>query len=219
MIRYREYGESHWEVLHTRRGRLFLPTPRLSCRDLWNPTDEEVARAIRSIPPHFAGNIQEKYGTISTFTVTNLQSLASSSTFQSGWGSAYEDNTTNLNINGVVYGQITAGTTPTAGSVRAYTYAYDGTNAQTFSSAGTPGTEGTLTITDSEQLDAFLTLLWESDVDTTTNDVYTMPPRSIRQAFGFMPRKYAVYIAHNTVATLKSSGNAMYADYELNQYT
>lgn len=166
-----------------------------------------------------AGDIKQKYGTIETLTVTNLHSLASSSTFQSGWTSAYVDNTSNLNLNSIVYGQIVAGTTPTAGSVRVYAFAYDGTNAPSFHSSGTPGTEGALTITDGEQLDATLVYLWSSAIDTTTNDTYTMPPRSIRQAFGFLPRKWGIYIAHDTVAALKSSGNAIYVDHELAQYT
>lgn len=166
-----------------------------------------------------AGNNQQKYGTIETFTVTNLQSLASSSTFQSGWTSAYIDNTTNLNVNSVVYGQIVAGSSPTAGSVRVYAYAFDGTNTPNIFSSGTPGTEGAATVTDSEQLDASLVLLWSSAIDTTTNDIYVMPLRSIRGAFNFLPRKWAIYVAHDTVAALKSTTNALYADHELGQYT
>lgn len=169
-----------------------------------------------------AGDIKLKYGgSPLTLTVTNLQSLASSSSFQSGWTSAWIDNTSVLADDYLVSGQITAGTTPTAGSVSVYAYAQhsDGSTAPAINSAGTAGTEGTFTITDSEQLDASLVLLWSSSVDTTTNDVYTMPPRSIKQAFGAVPRKFALYIAHDTVAALKSSGNAFYADPILNQYT
>lgn len=212
MIRYREYGESTWRRFRTE----LLAEPRR----LRNPTDDEVADALRFQPRHYAGDIKQKYGTIETLTVTNLQALASSSNFTAGWTSAYVDNTSNLNLNSVAYGQITSGTTPTAGSVRCYVYAYDNSNSLTFTSAGTPGTEGALTITDTEMLDGFLVLLWSSDVDTTTNDVYAMPPRSVRQAFGFMPRKWALYVSHNTVAALKAtSGSSFYVDHELRQYT
>jgi hypothetical protein len=166
-----------------------------------------------------AGDLKQKYGTIETFTVTALQSLASNSTFTSGWGSAWIDNTTNLNLNSIVYGQIVAGTTPTAGSVRVYALAFDGTNTPDVYSSGTEGTEGAVTIHDTEQLDASFILLWSSSIDTTTNDVYTMPPRSIRQAFGFLPRKWALYVAHDTVAALRSTLNALYVDHELRQYT
>lgn len=167
-----------------------------------------------------AGDIKQKYGTSEAPTVTNLQSLASSSTFQSGWTSAWIDNTSTLALNSMAMVAITAGTNPTAGSVRVYVYAEfpDGTDPDLFSS-GTEGVEGAVTIHDAEQLSASFVLLWSSDIDTTTNDVYTMPPRSIRQAFGFMPRKWAFYIAHDTVAALKSSGNAIQVDHEIAQYT
>lgn len=167
-----------------------------------------------------AADIKQKYGSSATLTTTNLQSLASSSSYLSGWTSAWIDNTSNLALNQMVSVQITAGTNPTAGTVRVYAYAsFDGTNSPDIFSSGTEGTEGAATVTDAEQLDASLVLLWESDVDTTTNDVYTMPPRSARSIFGFVPRKWALYVAHNTVAALKSSGNAAYVDEEIMQST
>jgi len=166
-----------------------------------------------------ASDFKIKYGTALTPTVTNLQSLASSSGFASGWTSAWIDNTTTLALDYLITAAIAAGTTPTAGSVRVYAYAQhsDGSTAPSIFSAGTPGTEGTATVTDVEQLDASLVLLWSSSVDTTSNDIYSMPPRSIAQAFGYVPRKFALFIAHDTVAALKSSGNAIYADPILEQ--
>jgi hypothetical protein len=169
-----------------------------------------------------AGTIKLSYGgSPLTLTATNLQSLASSSGLTAGWTSAWIDNTTTLALDYLISGQITAGTTPTAGTVAVYAYAQhsDGSTAPAVNSAGTAGTEGAFTITDTEQLNASLVLLWSSDVDTTTNDVYTMPPRSIAGAFGQVPRKFALFAAHSTVAALKSSGNAFYADPILQQYT
>jgi hypothetical protein len=151
--------------------------------------------------------------------VTNLQSLASSSTFQAGWTSAYVDNTSNLNLNSVAYGQITAGFTPD-GRQRARLYVrlrrherpdvHQRGHARHRGGADDHGQRAARRL---------LVLIWSSDIDTTTNDVYPMPPRSVRQAFGFYPRNWALYVSHNTVAALKSSGNAMYADHELAQYT
>ncbi len=168
-----------------------------------------------------AGDLKLKYGTALTLTVTNLHSLATSSTFLAGWTSAWIDNTSVLALDYLLSGAIVGGTTPTAGSVRVYAYAQhsDGSTAPDIFSSGTEGTEGTATVNDSEQLDASLILLWSSAIDTTTNDVYTMPPRSIAQAFGQVPRKFALFVAHDTVAALKSSGNSMFADPILNQYT
>lgn len=167
------------------------------------------------------GDLKLKYSTALTPTVTNLQSLASSSTFLAGWTSAWIDNTTVLALDYLATANIAAGATPTAGSVRVYAYAQhsDGATAPSLFSAGTAGTEGAATITDTEMRDASLVLLWSSDIDTTTNDNYTMPPRSIAQAFGQVPRKFALFIAHDTVAALRSTLNAVYADPVLNQYT
>lgn len=171
-----------------------------------------------------AGDIKLKYGASPlTLTVTNLQSLASSSTFLSGWTSAWIDNTSTLADDYLVSGQIKANNSSvTAGSVRVYAYAQhsDGSTAPDLFSAGTEGTEGaSTTVHDTEQLDSGLVLLWSSDIDTTAGDVYTMPPRSIKQAFGAVPRKWALFVAHNTVGALHSSGSAFYADPVLYQYT
>lgn len=164
--------------------------------------------------------MKNKYGTALTPTVTALQSLASSSTFLSGWTSDWIDNTTVLALNYLVSANIASGTTPTAGSVRVYAYAEqpDGADPDLFSS-GTEGTQGAVTIHDTEHLENSFVLLWSGSIDTTTNDPHPMPPRSIRQAFGEVPRKFAIYIAHDSVAALQSTLNALYVDPILNQYT
>ena len=167
-----------------------------------------------------AGDIKQKYGTAEAPTVTNLHSLASSSTFLSGWTSAWIDNTSTLALNSIVTGSIQSGTSPLAGSIQLYAYAEfpDGADPDLFSS-GTEGTQGTASVHDSEQLDASFVFLWSSAVDTTSDQHHVIPPRSIRQAFGFMPRKWALYIAHDTSAALKSSGSVIHVDHEIGQYT
>jgi hypothetical protein len=167
------------------------------------------------------GDITQKYGTALTLTVTNLQSLASNSTFTSGWTSAWIDNTSTLALDYLITANIAAGTTPTAGSVRVYAYSQhsDGSTAPDLFSSGTEGTEGAATVHDTEILESGMVQLWSSSIDTTTNDNYTMPARSIAAAFGQVPRKFAIYIAHDTVATLRSTLNAVYADPILNAYT
>jgi hypothetical protein len=167
------------------------------------------------------GNIKQLYNSPNTLAVAALHSLASSSTLTAGWTSAWISNITDLALDHLVGGEIVAGTSPTAGEVRVYAYASydDGTTAPGIFSAGTPGTEGALTVADTEQLDASMVPLWSSAVDTTTNDVYSMPPRSIAQAFGRVPQKFAIFVTHNTVAALKSSGNKFFDQPILDQYT
>ena len=167
-----------------------------------------------------AGDLKLKYGTTITLTVTNLQNLASSSSFQSGWSSDWIDNTSVLAQDYLISGNIASGTTPGAGSVRVYAYAEfpDASDPDLFSS-GTEGTEGAVTVHDSEQLDSGFVLLWSSSIDTTSDQNHPMPPRSIVQAFGQVPRKFAIYVAHDTTATLKTTLNKIFADPVLNQYT
>lgn len=153
-----------------------------------------------------------KYGTALTPTVTALQSLASSSSFTSGWTSDWIDNTSVLALNYLVSAAFELGTTPTAGEIRVYAYAEhpNGDDPDLFSS-GTEGTQGAVTLHDTEQLSGMV-LLWSTDTDTTTNDPHEMPPRSIAGAFGEVPRKYALFVTHNTVAALRSTGQALYVD-------
>lgn len=172
-----------------------------------------------------AGNILTKYGTPSALTVTGLQSLASNSTFTTGWTSGTIDNTSVLATDYLIGANLYGGTTPTAGEIRVYTYAalMDVGGTPTWPdlfSTGTEGTEGSgAIITDTENLDASLILLWSSAVDTTTDNPYPMPPRSIRAAYGSVPQKFALFIAHNTVAALKSTLQAVYAVPVFGSYT
>lgn len=168
-----------------------------------------------------AGDIKAKRGTPASLTVTNLHALASSSSFLSGWTSDWVDDALVNALDYEVSGQIKAGSSPSAGSVRVYAYALhaDGSTAPDIFSAGTEGTQGTASVHDTEQLNASLVLLWSSDIDTTTNDVYTMPSRSIEQAFGGVPLKWALFVAHDTVQVLAASGNAFHYTPRLAQYT
>lgn len=154
-----------------------------------------------------------KYGTALTPTVTNLNSLASSSDFTAGWTSDYIDNSSVLALDYLVSAQLVTGTTPSAGAIRVYAYAQfpNGTDPDIFSS-GTEGSQGAATVRDTEQLASALVLLWSTDTDTTSDDIHTMPPRSIAAAFGAVPRKFALFISHNTGVALKSTTQAVYAD-------
>lgn len=172
-----------------------------------------------------AGDIKLKYGTPSAITVTNLQSLASNSTFTTGWTSGTIDNTSTLAQDYLVGANLYTGTTVTAGSIRVYAYGalQDSGGTPTWPdifSTGTEGSEGSNAILhDTEVLDSGLILLWSSAVDTSNDGPYPMPPRSIAAAFGQVPQKFALYVAHDTVAALKSTLQAVYVVPVLNQYT
>lgn len=169
-----------------------------------------------------AGDIKLKYGTTITPTVTALNGLAASSTWQSGFTTDWIDNTSVLALDYLVGANFYAGTSPVAGEIRVYTYATldSSYTAPDLFSSGTEGSTGAVTILDGEQLASGLILLWASVNDTGSDECYPMPPRSIAQAFGgVVPRKFAIYVAHSMTNALKATLNAIYIDPVLQQYT
>lgn len=147
------------------------------------------------------------YRASSNLTVTNLHSIATSSTWLAGWESALVDNTTNLDLDNLVSGKISVGNSATAGQIRVYIVAMldDSTWPDVFD-----GTESTETITDTEIRDGFAKLGAAIDVDADggTDDVYYFGPFSVAALFGgILPAKYVVFITHNTGVNLAASGN------------
>ncbi len=171
-----------------------------------------------------AGDIKLQYGTDATFTVTNLHSLASSTTNVAGWSSAAVDNATDEYVDFLISGQFkVSSSAPTAGkSIKVYAYAaFNGTPtwADLFS-AGTEGTEGTATVHDEEQRDCGMRLLWAGVVDAGTSEVYVMPPTSLAQAFGgVVPSDWALWVVQDTGQALDPATNALYRQPVHYQYT
>ena len=147
------------------------------------------------------------YRASSNLTVTNLNGLASSTSYASGWTSGTIDNTSNLDVDFLVSGKFTVESSGlTAGEIRLYLYTMlDDTTWPDLFSAGTEGTEGTCTLHDTELLVAMY-LLFAISTDTSASRVYPMPQTSVLTRIGFPPRKSALYVAHSTVAALETSG-------------
>jgi len=146
------------------------------------------------------------YAASSNLTVTNLHSLGSSTTLVAGWSSALVDNTTNLYLDYLVSGKITAGTgLSDLKEIRVYAVAM--LDDSTWPDA-IDGTQGAKTLTDEEIRDGFCKLLTVISTDTGAGDVYYFGPCSVAQAFGGVcPAKFCIFIVHNTGAALSSSGN------------
>ena len=157
------------------------------------------------------GAVTQAYRASSNLTVTNLQSIATSSTWVSGWISGIIDNTTDLDLDKAVSGKIALGNTATAGEVRVYAFAMlDDTNWPALLSAGTAGTEGTATVTTTTIRDAGMVLVaaFSTRADPGTDDVYPIPMTSLRGAFGgILPPKIVLFISHSTGVNLAASGN------------
>lgn len=136
-----------------------------------------------------------------THTIT-LAGLVTSATLVAGReGTAIDNNATDDAIDAMVGGFVTTGTTPTAGQIQIWLYgSYDGTSY----SGGATGTDATLT----PQSVTLMRLLIAIPTTSTSNQKYTWGPYSVAAAFGgSMPRKWGVFVTHNTVAALNATGS------------
>lgn len=172
-----------------------------------------------------AGDIKLQYGTSAAFTVTNLHSLASSSTNIAGWTSVGMDNATNEYVDVLISGQFVvdnAGAATAGKSIKVYAYAAfnDTPTWPDLFSSGTEGTEGAATVHDEEQRDCGMRLLWAGLVDAGTGETYVMPPTSLAQAFGgVVPSDWALWVVQDTGQALETTGSVLYYQPVHYQYT
>jgi len=172
-----------------------------------------------------AGDIKLKRGASSAPTVTALQSLASSQTWEAGWTSALIACGDNFDI--MLSGTFTTNASNRqAGSINVWVYAAlnDTPTWPDIFSAGTEGVQGAATVHDTEQRDSGMRLVTSITVDNGASEVYTFPPTSLAVLFGgTLPTDIAVFVAQNatttTTAGLASSGSALYITPTYAQYT
>lgn len=155
------------------------------------------------------------YGTATAMTIL-LTGLASSSTLLAGRESTAVDNSSTLAIDYIVGGKVTtSGTgTPLAGQIEIWAYgSYDGTTY----SGGATGSDAGLTFAAEKPL---LALLQVIPTDTTAAHVYEWGPKSIAQAFGgVVPKKWGIFIVHNTSAALNATVTNHEVKYTAINYT
>lgn len=140
-----------------------------------------------------------------------ITSLATSSTWLAGYEWFVIDNTTELALDYLVQGNIMVGTTPTANTqIRVYCVAsYDGSTwPDVFD--GTPSAE---TVTSAGVGSGFLALAAVMNVDATTSNLAYPFRFSLASLFGgYVPKKTAIFVTHNTAVNLNSTaGNHTYA--------
>lgn len=180
-----------------------------------------------------AGDLTNKYTGDAALTVTNLHSLATSSSWLAGWCSAAIDNSSTLANDVLVSGeiQVNTGVAPTAGGVilvlafaafraNGGSPVWPGTRALGATSGGAAyaGTEGTFTIVDTEQRDTFFVRGAAMTVDNNTSRGYGFN-FSLRDLFGSLPPYCAIFIGQNTGQNLNSANNAVYTQPVLGAYT
>ena len=166
--------------------------------------------------------VNTKYPATSSVALTlSTASLASDTNLLAGQESTAVDNTSNLDIDHVISGFITTGTTPTAGKV-IEVWAY--TSYKTAS--GTPsypdvldGTDSNETITSANVKIAMLAPVAIITVDSTSNRSYYFKNISIAGLFGFMPKFWGLFVVHNTAVNLNSTAGNHLFEYERIQAT
>lgn len=162
--------------------------------------------------------ITASYPSTSTVSLTvTLASLATGSAgvFTTGREAAFVDNSTNRDLDHILRGRITTGTTPTA-SRRIIVYAF----VPRIITSGTPtwpdqctGSDAARSWTSDNVLNAATRQVAAMVIDSTSDRSYDFTGVSVAALFGGMlPSRYGIYVAHDTGAALNStSGNHVIA--------
>lgn len=151
------------------------------------------------------------YGTAATGN-GGITSLASSADWTAGYEWYVADNTTDLALDRLQQIAVTVGTTPTSGTeIRVYVVgSYDGSTWPDVMD-GTPSAE---TWTSAGVRDGVAKLAAVMRCDSTTSNRVYSAVFSVAALFGgVVPKKCAVFVAHNTGVNLNGTGgNHTYAD-------
>lgn len=141
------------------------------------------------------------YGAAVTLTIT-LASLASDTNLIAGRQSTIVDISSSTIMDAQIGGKITTGTTPTtARQIELWAFgSYDGTTY----GAGAGATDANFSPTGEKTLMRLLAVI---DTDATSNHIYEFGPVSLAEAFGGLPpRKFGVFVVHNTGVALHATG-------------
>lgn len=155
--------------------------------------------------------IKTSYPATSSVAITiTAASLAPDSALLAGRASTAVDNTTNNDIDHLVSGLVTTGTSPTVGTiieVWAYADYKTATGTPSYPNAIT-GTDAAKSITSVNVKLAGLRQVATITVDATSNQGYVFAPVSIASLFGAMPKFWGLFLVHNTgVALNATTGN------------
>lgn len=162
-------------------------------------------------------DIKTKYPATSSVTLAlTLAGLVSDSTLLSGRASAAVDNTANQDLDHLVSGIITTGTSPTANtSIEIWAWASYKTAAgvPTYPD-GITGADAGKTMTASGVKFGALRLVATITVDATSNRSYAFAPVSIASLFGGMPKFWGLFVVHNNSAALNATAGNHDIQYE-----
>jgi hypothetical protein len=158
-----------------------------------------------------ANTIKAQFDAEVPFTVTNLQSLASSAT--AGWTSAFVDNTVNLYLDAHVMVHLGAVNTAPASDKTIYLFAYGSTDGAIFTSTGasggTVGTQGVLTFPSVSTLSIVMPLVAAIPYPVQ-NVAIDAGPYSVARVFGgILPVAWGLAVINFSGMALAASGNTI----------
>ncbi len=150
-------------------------------------------------------DLKLSYPAASDLTIT-LASLGSDTNLLTGRESATIDNSTNLYLDYLISGKITAGTSPTAArSIEVWAVgSWDGTNwPDVFD-----GTDSAETITSADIKASVCRFVAAMATANTTDRTYHFGPVSLAAAFGgTLPPKIVLFVTHSTGVNLNSTAD------------
>lgn len=151
--------------------------------------------------------INVAYGTEGAITIT-LASLATSSTRLTGRASTAVSNATTLALDYILSGFVTTGTSPSANGIFDL-WLYAQTNDTPTYPLSITGTDAALTINTTTLRDNCLRHVQSITIEASpsSNVTYYFPPVSVAQIFGFVPKRWGIYVAHSTGVNLNSTAS------------
>ena len=152
-------------------------------------------------------DFKTKYGAAWTDLTITLAALATSATKVAGRESAAIDNSADLFLDVLLGGKITTGTTPTdAKTIEVWVYG-ENLDDDTYNDV-LDGTDSDETITSDDIKNSALKLAAVISTNDTSDRVYYFGPISVARLFGGrMPRKWGVFVAHDTGVNLNATGS------------
>lgn len=149
-------------------------------------------------------DIKNTYGTSSDITIT-LASLASDTNLLIGRQSAVLDNRTARNLDFLVGGKITAGTSPTA-SRSIEVWAVGSADGVNFPDVWTDAGDAAKTATSADIKASSCRLIAAMATDATSNRSYHFPATSVAAAFGgTLPPEVVIWVVHSTGVALNAT--------------
>lgn len=185
--------------------------PAIDDLELLSLSDDEVIAAIKALPPHYAGSIENKYGTSNQSITCTFTSLANNGQRQS----TAVDNTSNVFQDALVFVKTKSNAAGTSATGTVNVYAYGTADGGTTYSDGASGTDGTITLTAPPNMQLI------GIINVVANAVtYEGGPFSVARAFGgVLPDHWGIVIENKTGATLDASVGSAWYQGVLSQYT